>query len=112
MRQSSAGHTGSNPEAAVPPSPVAGGATQCRAMQENIKDKLSGIPIDVSVEIQDTKRKRRQSSFSQLPPVLDANVNNMVRSMVRARFQTRHGEFNNVIKPKQKYIEIYPIIMV
>uniref|UniRef100_H3C4H1 Integrin, alpha 6b n=1 Tax=Tetraodon nigroviridis TaxID=99883 RepID=H3C4H1_TETNG len=55
------------------------------AIQENIKDKLSGIPIDVSVEIQDTKRKRRQSSFSQLPPVLDANVNNMVRSMVPFR---------------------------
>lgn len=54
-------------------------------MQENIKDKLSGIPIDVSVEIQEAKRKRRQSSFPQLPPVLDANEKNMVRSMVSAR---------------------------
>lgn len=53
-------------------------------MQENIKDKLSGIPIDVSVEIQEAKRKRRQSTFSQLPPVLDANEKNTVRSMVSA----------------------------
>lgn len=51
-------------------------------MQENIKDKLRGIPIDVFVEIQDAKRKRRQSSFSQLPPVMDANEKNTVRSMV------------------------------
>lgn len=41
-------------------------------LQENIKDKLRAIPIDVSVEIQDSKRKRRQSSTSQLQPVLDA----------------------------------------
>lgn len=54
-------------------------------MQENIKDKLSGIPIDVSVEIQEAKRKRRQSSFPQLPPVLDENEKNTVRSMVSAR---------------------------
>lgn len=90
MRQSSAGHTGSNPEAVVPPSAVAAGATQSRAVQENIKDKLRGIPIDVSVEIQEAKRKRRQSSFSQLPPVLDANEKNTVRSMVSARFQQCH----------------------
>lgn len=53
-------------------------------LQENIKDKLNGIPIDVSVEIQEAKRKRRQSEFPQLPPVLDANENNMIRSMVSA----------------------------
>lgn len=40
--------------------------------QENIKDKLRGIPIDVSVDIQGSKRKRRQSS-TQLSPVLDAS---------------------------------------
>lgn len=51
-------------------------------MQENIKDKLRGIPIDVSVEIQDAKRKRRQSSVPQLSPVLDANEPMMTRSMV------------------------------
>lgn len=66
-------------------------------MQENIKDKLRGIPIDVSVEIQDAKRKRRQSSFPQLPPVLDANDKNTVRSMVSAHFQTSHGG-NSIIK--------------
>lgn len=51
-------------------------------MQENIKDKLRGIPIDVSVEIQDAKRKRRQSSVPQLSPVLDANEPKMTQSMV------------------------------
>lgn len=66
-------------------------------MQENIKDKLRGIPIDVSVEIKDARRRRRQSSASQLPPVLDANEKNTIRSMVSARFQTRHGELNNII---------------
>lgn len=40
--------------------------------QENIKDKLRGIPIDVSVEIQDARRKRRQAVTS-LSPVLDPN---------------------------------------
>lgn len=85
MHQSSALHTGSNSEEGFPGSWVATGATQCCVMQENIKDKLSGIPIDVSVEIQEAKRKRRQSSFPQLPPVLDANEENTARSMVSAR---------------------------
>lgn len=51
-------------------------------LQENIKDKLRGIPIEVSVEIQDAKRKRRQSSTPQLPPVLDANEPMTTRSEV------------------------------
>lgn len=51
-------------------------------LQENIKDKLHEIPVDVSVEIEDAKRKRRQSSDSQLSPVLDANEPVMSRSMV------------------------------
>ncbi|KAM4552270.1 integrin alpha-6-like [Odontesthes bonariensis] len=42
------------------------------AMQENIRDKLRAIPIDVSVAIEETKRKRRQTPAPQLPPVLDA----------------------------------------
>ncbi|KAM7379156.1 hypothetical protein PAMP_004727 [Pampus punctatissimus] len=42
-------------------------------IQENIRDKLHGIPIDVSVDIQDAQRKRRQSSNPPLLPVLDAN---------------------------------------
>lgn len=41
-------------------------------LKEKIQDKLHGIPIDVSVEIKNSKRKRRQSS-SPLTPVLDAN---------------------------------------
>ncbi|XP_059199764.1 integrin alpha-6-like [Centropristis striata] len=48
---------------------------------ENIKDKLNGIPIDVSVDIQESKRKRRQSS-SELAPVLDANEEKITRKMV------------------------------
>lgn len=51
-------------------------------LQENIKDKLRGIPIDVSVEIDNAKRKRRQSSTSQLSPVLDANEPTTTRSEV------------------------------
>lgn len=86
MHHSSDDHTGSNSEEVFPGSRVAlGDLTQCCVLQENIKDKLSGIPIDVSVEIQEAKRKRRQSAFSQLPPVLDANEKNTARSMVGAR---------------------------
>lgn len=42
------------------------------ALQENIRDKLRGIPIDVSVKIQDANRKRRQTT-AEMRPVLDAN---------------------------------------
>ncbi|XP_031710793.1 integrin alpha-6-like [Anarrhichthys ocellatus] len=40
-------------------------------IQENIQDKLNGIAVEVSVNIQDGKRKRRQSSSSQMLPVMD-----------------------------------------
>lgn len=56
--------------------------TRRLAIQENIKDKLRGIPIDVSVNIKEAKRKRRQSSTAQLAPVLDANAPNKTRSEV------------------------------
>ncbi|XP_035526753.1 integrin alpha-6-like isoform X1 [Morone saxatilis] len=52
------------------------------AIQENIKDKLHGIPIDVSVDIQEGKRKRRQSPTPQLSPVLDASEPMSTRSEV------------------------------
>ncbi|XP_023283887.1 integrin alpha-6-like isoform X2 [Seriola lalandi dorsalis] len=55
--------------------------TRQLVIKENIRDKLHGIPIDVSVEIQDAKRKRRQSS-AQLPPVLDTNEPATTRSEV------------------------------
>uniref|UniRef100_A0A3Q1F951 Integrin, alpha 6b n=1 Tax=Acanthochromis polyacanthus TaxID=80966 RepID=A0A3Q1F951_9TELE len=51
------------------------------AVQENIRDKLRGIPIDVSVDIQDAKRKRRQQA-APLTPVLDANEPMITRSEV------------------------------
>ncbi|XP_071346446.1 integrin alpha-6-like isoform X2 [Trachinotus anak] len=61
------------------------GKKQCVKRQliikENIRDKLRGIPIDVSVDIQDAKRKRRQSS-AQLPPVLDTKEPPTTRSEV------------------------------
>uniref|UniRef100_A0A8C8MPB0 Integrin alpha-2 domain-containing protein n=1 Tax=Oncorhynchus tshawytscha TaxID=74940 RepID=A0A8C8MPB0_ONCTS len=40
-------------------------------LQENIKDKLRGIPIEVAVEIQNSKRKRR--ALPGLTPILDSN---------------------------------------
>ncbi|KAM9718829.1 integrin alpha-6-like isoform 1-T1 [Menidia menidia] len=43
------------------------------ALQETIRDKLRGIPIDVSVDIEETKRKHRQTPDVQVPPVLDAS---------------------------------------
>ncbi|KAG7464019.1 hypothetical protein MATL_G00182810 [Megalops atlanticus] len=42
-------------------------------LQENIKDKLRGIPIEVSVAIQNARRRRRQSSLPQLVPILNSN---------------------------------------
>uniref|UniRef100_A0A7N8WV51 Integrin, alpha 6b n=1 Tax=Mastacembelus armatus TaxID=205130 RepID=A0A7N8WV51_9TELE len=61
------------------------GTKQCvtrqLVVQENIQDKLRGIPIDVSVAIQGTTRKRRQSSVPQIPPVLD-NESTTTRSEV------------------------------
>ncbi|XP_015812671.1 integrin alpha-6 isoform X1 [Nothobranchius furzeri] len=56
--------------------------TRKLAMQENIRDKLRAIPIDVSVNIQNTKRKRRQSATSQPSPVLDAKDQNTTRQEV------------------------------
>ncbi|XP_028847200.1 integrin alpha-6 isoform X2 [Denticeps clupeoides] len=41
-------------------------------LQENIKDKLRGIPVEVSVAIQSTVRGKRQSSLPQLVPILDS----------------------------------------
>ncbi|XP_061588011.1 integrin alpha-6-like isoform X2 [Cololabis saira] len=52
------------------------------AIQENIRDKLRGIPIDVSVDIQDGTRKRRQSTPSKLSPVLNAYENRTTREEV------------------------------
>lgn len=50
-------------------------------LQGTIKDKLHGIPIDVSVDIQEAKRKRRQSA-APLTPVLDANEPSSHRAVV------------------------------
>ncbi|XP_074507033.1 integrin alpha-6-like isoform X1 [Sebastes fasciatus] len=52
------------------------------AIKDKIKDKLHGIPIDVSVDIQSANRKRRQSSASQMTPVLDAKAPAITRSEV------------------------------
>uniref|UniRef100_A0AAX7UMT9 Integrin alpha-2 domain-containing protein n=1 Tax=Astatotilapia calliptera TaxID=8154 RepID=A0AAX7UMT9_ASTCA len=50
-------------------------------LTENIRDKLRGIPIDVSVEIIGGRRKRRQSSGPGLQPVLDAKASQPTRSV-------------------------------
>uniref|UniRef100_A0A3Q0SIX9 Integrin, alpha 6b n=1 Tax=Amphilophus citrinellus TaxID=61819 RepID=A0A3Q0SIX9_AMPCI len=52
-------------------------------LQDTIRDKLRGIPIDVSVEIIGGKRKRRQSSSPELQPVLDAKGSKPARSVVQ-----------------------------
>uniref|UniRef100_A0A6Q2ZM77 Integrin alpha-2 domain-containing protein n=1 Tax=Esox lucius TaxID=8010 RepID=A0A6Q2ZM77_ESOLU len=40
-------------------------------LQDNIRDKLRAIPIEVTVGIQGTKRQKRQNGLPQLVPVLD-----------------------------------------
>ncbi|XP_062260967.1 integrin alpha-6-like [Platichthys flesus] len=64
------------------------GAEKCikrqLAIQENIRDKLRGIPIEVTVDIKDAKRKRRQSS-GPLAPVLDALQPMITRAEVNFR---------------------------
>uniref|UniRef100_A0A8C8K9D4 Integrin alpha-2 domain-containing protein n=1 Tax=Oncorhynchus tshawytscha TaxID=74940 RepID=A0A8C8K9D4_ONCTS len=40
-------------------------------LQDNIRDKLHGIPIEVSLGIQGTKRQKRQNALPQLVPILD-----------------------------------------
>ncbi|KAL3988336.1 potassium voltage-gated channel Eag-related subfamily H member 6 [Sarotherodon galilaeus] len=66
------------------------GVEQCierqLALQENIRDKLRGIPIDVSVEIMGGRRKRRQSSGPGLQPVLDPEASKPTRSVVCVEF--------------------------
>uniref|UniRef100_A0A4W4GPK7 Integrin alpha-2 domain-containing protein n=1 Tax=Electrophorus electricus TaxID=8005 RepID=A0A4W4GPK7_ELEEL len=44
-------------------------------LQENIKDKLRAVPIEVSVAIERAQRQKRQSSLPELLPVLDLSVN-------------------------------------
>lgn len=51
-------------------------------MQDSIRDRLHGIPVDVSVEIDEAKRKRRQSGGPPAP-VLDADEPNAIRSTVQ-----------------------------
>ncbi|XP_071388010.1 integrin alpha-6 isoform X1 [Centroberyx affinis] len=42
-------------------------------LKENIKDKLRGVPIEVSVGIVGTKRQKRQNALPQLIPILDSS---------------------------------------
>ncbi|KAF6727624.1 Integrin alpha-6 [Oryzias melastigma] len=70
--------------------------TQKLAIQENIRDKLQGIPVDVSVRIQqDAKRRRRQSSSTTLTPVLDEIK--PTRAIVRDMNRSRLMDFNFTI---------------
>uniref|UniRef100_A0A669B7F3 Integrin, alpha 6b n=1 Tax=Oreochromis niloticus TaxID=8128 RepID=A0A669B7F3_ORENI len=65
-------------------------------LQENIRDKLRGIPIDVSVEIVGGRRKRRQSSGPGLQPVLDAEASKPTRSVVCVEFMKTGCGSDNV----------------
>ncbi|KAK0145035.1 Integrin alpha-6 [Merluccius polli] len=49
-------------------------------MLDNIRDKLHGIPLDVSVEILPSKRVGRQASLVELPPILDPKKPVSIRS--------------------------------
>ncbi|KAM8851137.1 integrin alpha-6-like isoform 2-T2 [Spinachia spinachia] len=51
-------------------------------IQDSIRDKLHGIPIDVLVHIKGSSRKRRQSS-TPVTPVLNANESPTTRSEVQ-----------------------------
>ncbi|XP_028836639.1 integrin alpha-6-like isoform X2 [Denticeps clupeoides] len=51
-------------------------------LQDNIKDKVRRIPIEVMVNLQDSPRVRRQSNLPQLKPVLDASQPASVLSSV------------------------------
>ncbi|XP_034468695.1 integrin alpha-6b isoform X1 [Hippoglossus hippoglossus] len=77
------------------------GAKQCfkrqLAIQDKIRDKLHGIPIEVTVDIQNAKRKRRQSSDLP-PPILDALEEMVTRSEVN--FLKEGCGSNNVCESK------------
>ncbi|XP_048053082.1 integrin alpha-6b isoform X2 [Megalobrama amblycephala] len=48
--------------------------TRSLKLQETLKDKLRGIPIEVSVEIQSqSSRRKRQTALPNLLPILDSN---------------------------------------
>ncbi|XP_062313832.1 integrin alpha-6 isoform X1 [Osmerus eperlanus] len=51
-------------------------------LQENIRDKLHAIPIEVSVAIQGAKRHKRQDNLPPLVPILDSSQSNKVLSEV------------------------------
>ncbi|KAG5852633.1 integrin alpha-6 isoform X2 [Anguilla rostrata] len=42
-------------------------------LQDHIEDKLRGIPIEVSVAIQNARRRKRQSALPELVPMLNSN---------------------------------------
>ncbi|XP_036422151.1 integrin alpha-6 isoform X1 [Colossoma macropomum] len=51
-------------------------------LQENIKDKLRAIPIEVSVAIESAKRGKRQNSLPELVPVLDSSLPSKISTEV------------------------------
>uniref|UniRef100_A0A4W4GSZ2 Integrin alpha-2 domain-containing protein n=1 Tax=Electrophorus electricus TaxID=8005 RepID=A0A4W4GSZ2_ELEEL len=51
-------------------------------LQENIKDKLRAVPIEVSVAIERAQRQKRQSSLPELLPVLDLSAPNRTSTEV------------------------------
>ncbi|KAK3543748.1 hypothetical protein QTP70_027161 [Hemibagrus guttatus] len=51
-------------------------------LQENIKDKLRAIPIEVSCAIESAKRGKSPSSLPELVPVLDSNASSKISTEV------------------------------
>ncbi|XP_048095453.1 integrin alpha-6 isoform X1 [Alosa alosa] len=51
-------------------------------LQDNIKDKIRAIPIEVSVAIQSSKRGKRQSALPQLIPVVNSSDSSKVLAEV------------------------------
>ncbi|XP_036395908.1 integrin alpha-6-like [Megalops cyprinoides] len=51
-------------------------------LQDNVKDTQRGIPIEVAVSIQSTRRGKRRSSLPQLLPVLNSNQPSKVITQV------------------------------
>ncbi|XP_041659275.1 integrin alpha-6-like [Cheilinus undulatus] len=78
--------------------------------EETIQDKLRAIPIDVSVGIKESKRKRRQSSTAPPAPVLDADEPATIRTMLN--FQKEGCGPDNVcqsnLQVKYRYGHIPP----
>lgn len=54
-----------------------------KILQDNIKDKIRAIPIEVLVAIQSSTRGKRQSTLPHLIPVMNSSDSNKVLTEVQ-----------------------------